>query len=752
MKAKSGRLIYEARAFQQDATEAMRGDIVRALIETITNADDAYGEKKGKIRVELEHCHGPWHVVTRDRATGMRSEDMEEKIVSIGARTSGFEVGKDVRGNLGRGAKDLAAFGRVVFDSICDDRYSKLILKPTGEWDLDKERRATEHHRKELGIPRGNGTVVTMLVNANIRCPRHDTLARTLATHFQLRDILSDSRREVHLVDMRKKTSQILRYEHPNLPEVFSEELSIEGYPDAKAIVRIYRNKERYDDPVSEPGRPAGLLIKGKRAIYENSLFAFEANPHAGWFSGRVECRYIDELAREYDDKLMAGKTPEPSNPLPIIRRGRDGLYHNHPFYKALAAAVEKPLGALVAAEEDKARKHSAHESARMRRSLDALGRDLARELDEDLREVDEEGLPGDEEGSVPHVQLIPENPVLYMGEDKTLTVRVRSDLGLDSGTAEVDPGGVVEFIDGTAVSLKPHKRRKDVVVGQVRLRPLLDGQETLLTVTCGGFSAVALAEVRAERETVIEPVEPPDTLQFERDNYRVAWTKKKPIRVIAPPELIAKEGKAVRVTSSDVGVVVLGVGGEFELDDELEYYVAKVIVEARTLGAKAKLTAQLGSITADCNVVVAKDEGGPNIQIRIVDEEAGHRRALVERDEDKLVIKIMGRHPAIKRYLGPAPKFPYQDRTASKALVAEIVAAESTRILMERKFHSASGTGLLDAASLYVEHSRYMSKYLNRCHRALVGDADLGKARKVSRPVLVTGERSITDRKRKKA
>ncbi len=47
------------------------------------------------------------------------------------------------------------------------------------------------------------------------------------------------------------------------------------------------------------------------------------------------------------------------------------------------------------------------------------------------------------------------------------------------------------------------------------------------------------------------EPVEPAESLQFERDNYRVAWTKKKEIRVIALPELIVKEGKAVRVTSS---------------------------------------------------------------------------------------------------------------------------------------------------------------------------------------------------------
>jgi hypothetical protein len=34
----------------------MKGDIVRGLIELITNSDDAYGdEAQGKIRVEVEH-------------------------------------------------------------------------------------------------------------------------------------------------------------------------------------------------------------------------------------------------------------------------------------------------------------------------------------------------------------------------------------------------------------------------------------------------------------------------------------------------------------------------------------------------------------------------------------------------------------------------------------------------------------------------------------------------------------------------
>jgi hypothetical protein len=249
MREITGQVQYGPRGFHQDASQAMKGDIVRALIETITNSDDAYADTTGKIRLEVEHRHGPWSVITRDRAKGMTATRMKEAIEGLGGRMSGFEVGEDVRGNLGRGAKDLAAFGRVTFESICDARCSRMILEETGETRL-AEHTATEDDRARLSIPRGNGTVVTMNVRDNIRCPRHARLKEKLSTHFQLRDILSDSRREVTLVDANRGTSETLRYSYPALPVVYSEELPIDGYPEANTVVTIYRNPRAIRRPI----------------------------------------------------------------------------------------------------------------------------------------------------------------------------------------------------------------------------------------------------------------------------------------------------------------------------------------------------------------------------------------------------------------------------------------------------------------------------------------------------------------------
>ena len=128
---------YGGRAFAQDASNAMKGDIVRGLVELITNCDDAYGDVDGKIRIEVEHRKNkPWKVIVRDRAAGMRKEKMVKAIGGLGGRTSGFEHGKDVRGNLGRGAKDLAAFGPVTFENL------RWLLLPNGSRGGRNQRRA----------------------------------------------------------------------------------------------------------------------------------------------------------------------------------------------------------------------------------------------------------------------------------------------------------------------------------------------------------------------------------------------------------------------------------------------------------------------------------------------------------------------------------------------------------------------------------------------------------------------------------
>ena len=52
-QVRSGVIEYSGRAFQQDAQEAMRGDIARGIIELITNCDDAYVNAEGKVNGKI---------------------------------------------------------------------------------------------------------------------------------------------------------------------------------------------------------------------------------------------------------------------------------------------------------------------------------------------------------------------------------------------------------------------------------------------------------------------------------------------------------------------------------------------------------------------------------------------------------------------------------------------------------------------------------------------------------------------------
>ena len=138
-----------------------------------------------------------------------------------------------------------------------------------------------------------------------------------------------------------------------------------------------------------------------------------------------------------------------PGNPMPIITRSRDGLEHDHPFYKSLAQEVDAVLDQFVREEEARAQSELARESVQLRRTLDLLGRDLGKLIDADLREIDEDspGLGGKGSGGTEEtLRVIPQNPVLYMGETKTLSVVAPRSPEATETLVEVDPEGVVEF------------------------------------------------------------------------------------------------------------------------------------------------------------------------------------------------------------------------------------------------------------------------------------------------------------------
>ena len=107
-------------------------------------------------------------------------------------------------------------------------------------------------------------------------------------------------------------------------------------------------------------------------------------------------------------------------------------------------------------------------------------------------------------------------------------------------------------------------------MIARIHVRPLIEDEETLLTVRCGDVEAIASIEVRPEREFP-DPV-PPTELEFERARYQLAHGRKRSLLVRAPVELINEaDTTIVRVDSSDTGIVVLGGSIKLEFDEAFE-------------------------------------------------------------------------------------------------------------------------------------------------------------------------------------
>jgi hypothetical protein len=317
------------------------------------------------------------------------------------------------------------------------------------------------------------------------------------------------------------------------------------------------------------------------------------------------------------------------------------------------------------------------------------------------------------------------------MGEERTLTVAARRQgIGVgDEASVGVEPGGVVELLTPT-VPLKPHARREDLLVGQIRLRPLIEGEVTMVTASLGHRTADALVEVKPSRVVIEVPIEPPDTLTFEKPSYRVGWRKQKELSVIAPAEVAAKHGVDLRISSSDSGVVARTQKVRLEYDDAVDFYRGSMVIEGRVLHAKSVLTAQLGELSAITHVNVTRKEEGPNFQIRLMPDEQGLFRSTVEPEEKDghqiSVIKVWGRHPAIRPYLGE--NFEGQNSPVARAMLSEIVADVSARIVVSELFRLRRTTEDFDAGRFYREHYKRVTRFLPRFQKLLIGEPSVAR------------------------
>jgi len=652
MTTNQGKITYTGRAFAQDAELAMSGDIVRALVELITNADDAYGQADGDVVVEITRNEGePVAVSVRDNAKGLTLEELENCFSVLGGVTSGFAQGDDVRGLFGRGAKDTAAFGRTVFESIKDGHYGQFELTSEGTW-TSRTSPATSEHRSLLQIPEGsNGLVATIFVEKHgIEIRRTPQIVERISNHIQLRRLTTTRLVSLqNIADEERRPSQVAAWEPPPSEHLGEHQLSLDGYDDVEATLNLYKLLSSGGGQVNVYSKQ-GIEVRGTKANYDNTFFG-ETSPETAWIRGTVDCPHLDHLIRDYDQTQGA----DSKNPTRILRRDRDGLDAEHPFTKALASAVllivVPILEGLKPAQDDSGG------GQELRKDLADAAKDLSKLLEADLEDMDDDdpSRGGTTPTYATPLLIIPPTLKMPLDAKRSLTLLIHDEAfpnGMDLTMEKVSttPNELLNIASVTRV--RPHAIYEGISIANIRIEAQQLGTGTLTVVDQEtGHSATSEISVQ---ETSVNPIEPPETLEWKNEKMSVTVEKTRSVRLRAPIDLgpdgqlicrVFIEGEACRLEDDTITLKQID-NGWLEGSCKITGITAG---QSATITARSEKNDAVGTI----KVTVPGGIGGLGTEIVILDIARRDARGRVQVTDTGHLIEVYGQHAGLITLLG---------------------------------------------------------------------------------------------------
>lgn len=710
---RSGSLTYLGRAFSQDAWAAMGGDVVRGLIELITNCDDAYGKANGDIEILVDRPDDSDSAVlltVRDKAKGLTPDQMIEAFTMLGAETSGFSEGEEVRGLFGRGSKDTCVFGKTVFESIKDGTYSNLEINPDQTWQLD-DRSATPDDYSRLGYKQGtSGLMATMHVFPSIcRVPPNGKLYERLSSHVQLRQI--NQTKNVTFAQL--KNGQLINrapvvWELPVNEEIVNTSIDISEY-DVKANVVVRKLAQRVDDSVDDYSIP-GIVIRGNRASYMNTMFGLSGHG-VGFITGEIFCPKIDELIRDFDVSDKQSAINE-NNPVRLVRRDRIGLETNHPFMRALSMAVLEILKPIIDSLEPKQTETG---SSELKKDLNRLAKMLGELMREDLDESEDDHNVG---GNLP----TPQNPIIVippisrgkLGGKRTLTVLIHADSVAAKGLSVDVSSAICSLVSEPTVPV-PHSNFENTMVSQVRMS--LDDLGSCRVVV----SATADRSINSAADILVHDDErpddvPPTTLEWKNTSMSVTVGKERTLTLRAPIDLAPSGELSVKVSLDGDTVELIDTTTMLRLITK-GWLTAKVRVKGLKTGDAQKIIVSDGTLEALGTVKTSLPSpmAGLNFELKIEPVENGPYRGQVKETDTGRVMHIWAKHPALAKYLGKLnadDSYQGESRPEARGALAETIASVAADFVLQHEVRSDP--------SMYQDADKVLQKRTTLVHRYL--------------------------------
>ena len=518
-------IAVSSRAWAHVSQKAI-GDVYDALVEIVTNSDDSYRrlyKSGGDIAIEIHHRQAPNKslVIVKDRAEGMTFSGMVEKLGRIGNRTAGAES----RGFMARGLRDCCALGDIRVESLVGGKYHACHLP----WNALKLHmisdggKVTEAVRKRLGTGK-NCTVVTLECRDNIRVPRVKTLIRDLPMHYALRDIIGDAAAKIRVRDGNAQKPERIMPLRLNGKEVIDTVLKLDGYPEAKPRLRIWKAATQLANVDQTRMRKSGILIADSCAVHQCTLPGYEQEPLAHHYYGRLDCDYIRRLLEENDDCQSEGRDYPEKNPMLLIDNNRQlGLDTRHPFTVALFAQINEHLKRLVEKDRKDANKGKgdiSNEETRARLSK------LAKAADKFLKEQAGEDLTPGEETAIDAAlkagaYILPPKFKIGTGETRALHLYVHKDKYNPGRRTQVQTTNkrAIDLVETFANKvLQPHHADETVFWGALKVRGVALGKAEIIvrpskTTQVSSFGEVVRKRGGGDRDFV-------KPLEFEREKY----------------------------------------------------------------------------------------------------------------------------------------------------------------------------------------------------------------------------------------
>jgi len=735
---KSGIIEQDPRSTSRSMRLAMQGDVIRGLVELITNSDDSYIRLEqqgkdvdgGKIDISYKKLGQQAVFTVRDNAEGMSGQELEYSFTIRGSATSGLLENIPVRGYFGHGAKDVLATmlnGEII--SFKDNVATKCNLYISGNeprYDLEDSVPATGALRSQHQID-GNGTVVYFTADkATIGSPvpRFKTVRTLLCNNYLLRNIMTNSARTITLTDSVNHKVYPLSYTLPLGAEVNTSEFEIKygSYNPMTVQVSIWRA----DDDLTQSGmdRVGGLCIVDEHSVVlDCSLFRYDHEPLANHIFGTVTINGFRQLLQDE---------------IPVLDDRRTGLAKQHGFCISVIQELEKLIKDQVDLEERRRQKEreelrDPEEQKRYKTAMDILNEIAKAEVEDTVNlsrlSENEDIYPTDGFCIYP--------PYAEISTGKKYSFEIRYD------TKVIRPGTVLTIavtnpkikISSPTVSI-PKDEPLGINSKFLRVEGLEPQNEGILSASSGNRRTEAKILVLAEKD--LKSILYEEGLLFQPESITLRPNQPKTIHLLVYTKIIGT-GEVIRITS-DNDAVHTGVDSMIVNEAIAERHIVRYGLEIWGLGhgQDAIITAEYQDALALLDVRTRskddKPKKGPQgmfSEPEFIFEENPLQPTNFSKEKGKVMIYV--NFPTVLPYLGPEREF-------AQSLVSQVFVANT---VMDRCFNAIASrkvetTGMvLSPETKPYTISKFMNELLKeygaKVQKALVDQAFLKEHLKAS-------------------